>query len=911
MRDMESICSFSGDSCHMPEKISHSRFYYEIGDVFPVKNGTLTVVDQIRVQKKDQGYGKKYLLQCEHGHRYFVNEGYIRGQRLKSCKMCAHPPISETDPEFVPWFLDRSVPEEKTRYSHFKTDFYCQHCGKTVRDKSIHTVYQRRQVPCPYCTNGVSYPERYIDALLTQLSISFERQYAVRFRENGRNTFYKYDFYDPEQALVIETHGPQHFLAGVFERMGGQSLEEIQENDRAKKQLANEKLGLRYLDLDCRKSDPDWIRREAVKKLTMYPLECVDWEKLRQDANRALILELIRLRVQGYTLTQIGAAVHMDPSTVCGKLKKAQRDGLFDGITPRMRTAGQKKKEAKVSKAVVPPDPLERIKIRFCVLDHYVNTRTALRFKCPVCGQIFKRIPQTMLREPVCPYCKKLNELKEKTRERFGDEYEITGNYVDCSTPLHIRHKSCGREFEKNAADFFRRGCSYCAARNRTARITRTRHDRGVEAFYKLLPEIEARGYRFVGESCEGLSKRNEFLCSHCGEIWRTAASQILHGRNHICTSPCKKKTHREFLSQISEIAGEEYSVLTEYQDAFTNVTMRHNLCGFVFQMKPVRFTSRGERCPVCTRNRTGSEQETALLQENYEYKQEIRRKSEREQKIRYHDLLWYEKLKDAEEYHRMYGNIDIPSGFMKNGYNLGGWIGEQRRAYRNGELSGDKIEALNHFDMKWKLKEEKWFMMYEKVKCYLQLHDGVNLSGSRSREERKLFYWVDDQTELYRLGKLTQEKAAFLEVIGVRQENKLDLRFNAMCEKLEKFKELHGHCIVPIEEGEGEPMPLGLWAQRMRLQLAAGEMTGERAECLRKLGLPENNKAAKFQYRLALASAYREEHGHLRIPQKYERDGCKLGKWINSLRSRYKNGGLAKEYVKALEEIGMVWETK
>ena len=227
---------------------------YEIGDTFETRHGKMTVVDSLRIQGKNGVLRKYYMLRCEKGHQYPVGESYLKAGRLVTCKKCNHPTIAERDPEFAKWFVDSSIPWEKSPYTHLKADFYCPECGKIVKGKNINNVYQRRRVQCPYCGDGISYPERYIHALLTQMQIPFVRQYTVKFQENGRKTHYKYDFYDQERNTFIETHEAQHFVPHVFERVGRASLEKIQQRDHEKRRMAVEQLGIGYIDLDCRKS---------------------------------------------------------------------------------------------------------------------------------------------------------------------------------------------------------------------------------------------------------------------------------------------------------------------------------------------------------------------------------------------------------------------------------------------------------------------------------------------------------------------------------------------------------------------------------------------------------------------------------------------------------------------------------
>ncbi|MFR6229327.1 MAG: hypothetical protein ACLUNJ_24275 [Enterocloster sp.] len=243
------------------------QYAYEIGHVFSTKHGSMAVIARQKVEKKPDHFRKYFTLRCGRGHQYEVGESYLQQGRLRTCKHCFHPPIAKTAPDFALWFAEPQIPRERSRYSHTLADFYCQECGSLVRDKSIHTVYQRKYVPCPYCRDGMSYPERYVNAFLAQLNISFHRQYMVPFEIEGKRSHYKYDFYDEPRGILLEVHGLQHFAPDVFNRLGGWSLEMIQERDREKERFAKEVLHLQYIYLDCRKSEPDWIRKEIISKL--------------------------------------------------------------------------------------------------------------------------------------------------------------------------------------------------------------------------------------------------------------------------------------------------------------------------------------------------------------------------------------------------------------------------------------------------------------------------------------------------------------------------------------------------------------------------------------------------------------------------------------------------------------------
>ena len=74
-------------------------------------------------------------------------------------------------------------------------------------------------------------------------------------------------------------------------------------------------------------------------------------------------------------------------------------------------------------------------------------------------------------------------------------------------------------------------------------------------------------------------------------------------------------------------------------------------------------------------------------------------------------DDPWEVGFTHAEEYAAMFGNLDIPGNYVcTDGYNLGGWITNQRRVYTgevNGRMTPEQIEKLNGISMIWDRKSE------------------------------------------------------------------------------------------------------------------------------------------------------------------------------------------------------------
>ncbi|WP_369395577.1 Helicase associated domain protein (plasmid) [Streptomyces sp. CG1] len=122
----------------------------------------------------------------------------------------------------------------------------------------------------------------------------------------------------------------------------------------------------------------------------------------------------------------------------------------------------------------------------------------------------------------------------------------------------------------------------------------------------------------------------------------------------------------------------------------------------------------------------------------------------------------------------------------------------------------------------------------------------------------------------------------------------------------LKKFTERELHARVPYGHKEGAT-PLGQWVAEQRRAYGAGQMTGQRAQRLEKLGMVWSLADERFQENLEAARAYYEEHWTLCAPRTATALDRPLGQWLSNLR---RPGALAEhpEWETALREIDEDW---
>lgn len=130
--------------------------------------------------------------------------------------------------------------------------------------------------------------------------------------------------------------------------------------------------------------------------------------------------------------------------------------------------------------------------------------------------------------------------------------------------------------------------------------------------FEDILKETEKGQYTLIGEVVNAKTKV-EVRHEKCGTIYKVSPSSYKGGsRCPICARQVRvstrkggrRKTHEDFLKEVNNLVGEEYTVNSKYEKWDTKVSFTHNSCGNIFLMTPNSFLN-GRGCPECGRKRS------------------------------------------------------------------------------------------------------------------------------------------------------------------------------------------------------------------------------------------------------------------------------------------------------------------
>lgn len=235
-------------------------YVYNIDDVAHSQFVILNRFYQDRNKKSKQQI-KWYTVKClKCGCSFDVTETAL--ECYHNCQACCDMPkklfvgFNDLETKYPEIAKMLKNPEKAKTYIYNSTareDWICPICGEEILDKSIDYVLHRG-LKCPHCSDKhLSFPERVMYELLRLLNVKFKIHMKFDWSNDREYDFYLYDF-----NYIVETHGGQHYFKhGKW--LKTRSLEEEQENDKYKKEIACINGIQKYIVIDCRFSDFDYI----------------------------------------------------------------------------------------------------------------------------------------------------------------------------------------------------------------------------------------------------------------------------------------------------------------------------------------------------------------------------------------------------------------------------------------------------------------------------------------------------------------------------------------------------------------------------------------------------------------------------------------------------------------------------
>lgn len=320
---------------------STTKYKYNINDIIVNKGNNIKILKQIKM-KNGNNFCKGYVCKClNDNYSWKITEyNLLRGDGCPVCNS-REASIGVNNIDIVaPWMEDWAVNLDDIKnllpQSNKKIECKCPVCGTQIGLKKIQDIFYKK-ISCPRCSDGISYPEKFMYNLLQQLKIDFIYQYYpkwCKYKFKDKMKTGRYDFYISSKQLIIEMDGGMGH-GNYDNKMNGQTKKESKSIDDYKDQLAR-KHSIEPIRIDCNYKDNNkfiYIRENIIKsKLSqIYNLSNINWEKINIESQKTLIKSVCDYKNEHSNMSNsnIAKIFYVNPSTIGRYLKRGCEVGWY------------------------------------------------------------------------------------------------------------------------------------------------------------------------------------------------------------------------------------------------------------------------------------------------------------------------------------------------------------------------------------------------------------------------------------------------------------------------------------------------------------------------------------------------------------------------------------------------------
>lgn len=234
--------------------------------------------------------------------------------------------IIDVRPDLVVYLKDKRDAYRYSTGSDKEVDVVCPICGYERRVKVVNL--RKYGFVCHLCGDGVSYPEKFIVSMLTQLKIDYIKEASKKNPGFEWAKKYRYDF-------TFCINGRKYILEsdGGYHRYSDQQIRD------ANKTLLAEQHGFTIIRVNCNYNDNDrfdFVRSNILSSqlADILPLNNVNWDTCNKYAISSLMHRACELwEYNLYSLCEIQAELHISKSSVWNYLKLGKQVGLCPSYT--------------------------------------------------------------------------------------------------------------------------------------------------------------------------------------------------------------------------------------------------------------------------------------------------------------------------------------------------------------------------------------------------------------------------------------------------------------------------------------------------------------------------------------------------------------------------------------------------
>ena len=320
-----------------------------------------------------KGYWFKCLKHPEHKSEQKNIHSFTNGsQGSITCIQCKS--ISITNPELIKFLVNKNDIYKYSNGSNKRVLMKCPDCGYE-KPMSIPNLI-KQGFGCPKCSDGISYPNKFMFNVLEQLVNLGKIKYFETekrfdwfvYKFKGKIRKGKLDFYFEinGKKYAVEMDGWFHCKDN---HMNGQTKEESKFIDNEKDRLCIEH-NIYIIRIDSEKSELEWLKNKIIEfnltKILNFQKENIDWLKCHEFACNSLVKEVCNLWNNNHEISLIIDVLKLAKGTIRKYLKQGTE---LNWCNP-------------------PYDPNIEIKKNF----NYIHKKNSVKIKCLTTEEVFDSI---------------------------------------------------------------------------------------------------------------------------------------------------------------------------------------------------------------------------------------------------------------------------------------------------------------------------------------------------------------------------------------------------------------------------------------------------------------------------------------------------------------------------------------
>lgn len=232
-----------------------------------------------------------------------------------------------TDPGIAKMLRDPEVGFTISRGSRKKVEWTCPDCGTLKVDTPKQVIAYG--LSCSVCSDGISYPNKFIMSLLAQQDIDvLESEWSPEWI--GRYSYDAYFIKNGKEYIVEMDGGLGH---GNIDFKTKQQDTEGLKRDKIKDEAAKQH-NIRLIRIDCNYTQVsdrfDYIKKSILDSLlsSILDLTSVDWNECNLYATKSLHMKAANLYDSGFSIREISDKLRVSYSAVYEWLKRLSNEGL-------------------------------------------------------------------------------------------------------------------------------------------------------------------------------------------------------------------------------------------------------------------------------------------------------------------------------------------------------------------------------------------------------------------------------------------------------------------------------------------------------------------------------------------------------------------------------------------------------